>query len=126
VTIRWARLKLWSISCRVRVMDCSIFSSSSVSVRELWRDMLTSRLRGHRPSQKKASPSSPSSPFFFFFSGYLRGESDRVCISQRVPLWWRGLASFHMRHDGKRLRSRISRGESTLPQCHTDISIQSK
>lgn len=50
VTMRWARLKLWSISanpvsgcldislgaylpCRVNVMDCSSFSSSSVSVR---------------------------------------------------------------------------------------------
>ncbi len=34
VTIRWARLKLWSISWRVRVMDCSSFSSSSVNVKE--------------------------------------------------------------------------------------------
>jgi hypothetical protein len=61
VTIRWARLKLWSISvsisrrvlrdtnsnapCSVNVMDCSNFSSSSVKVSargcaaELMRDI---------------------------------------------------------------------------------------
>jgi len=61
VTIRWARLKLWSISLgivsmylvlvrgggggggipgRVKVMDCSSFSSSSVSVRLRWEELL--------------------------------------------------------------------------------------
>jgi hypothetical protein len=35
VTMRWARLKLWSISWRVKVMDCSSFSSSSVNVNEV-------------------------------------------------------------------------------------------
>lgn len=40
VTMRWARLKLWSISWRVRVMDCSSFSSSSVNVKEFRRDMV--------------------------------------------------------------------------------------
>ncbi len=60
VTIRWARLKLWSISLgivsmylvsvrggvggripwRVKVMDCSSFSSSSVSVRLRWEEVL--------------------------------------------------------------------------------------
>lgn len=45
VTIRCALLKLWSISCSVRVIDCSNFSNSSVKVRFLaddgpGRDML--------------------------------------------------------------------------------------
>jgi hypothetical protein len=51
VTIRWALLKLLSISCRVSVICCSSRSSSSVRVRlreEVWRDMagvgLTSKI----------------------------------------------------------------------------------
>lgn len=43
VTMRWALLKLLSISWRVKVICCSSLSSSSVSVRlrEVgWRDML--------------------------------------------------------------------------------------
>lgn len=42
VTMRCALLKLWSISCNVSVIDCSNFSSSSVSVKPrgaLDRDM---------------------------------------------------------------------------------------
>ena len=41
--MRWALLKLLSISCSVSVMDCSNFSSSSVNVNCLgavWRDIL--------------------------------------------------------------------------------------
>lgn len=48
VTMRWALLKLWSISCSVRVMDCSSFSSSSVKVKFLdgaGRDILGARSR---------------------------------------------------------------------------------
>jgi hypothetical protein len=56
VTVRWVLLKLLSISCRVRVICCSSFSSSSVSDRLLadggaivLRDMVTRGLRSFSP-----------------------------------------------------------------------------